>query len=245
MNADPSREERIRAGRAGLRAVGLWILIEFGVRDVGLAISVLVSMLTRRSLGRGGIMTANILLLGPAMLTLTVAFLRLIRREGLSWEALGYRPLRSSFLPGLIAATLAWGLNRGTGHLTRYFFGTAEGDQFIQGMKAAGLPVVIAGLLPSNGALGPIVEELAWRGYIQTHLIRGWGPRRGIVATALLFALKHVVVDLSFWRIISLVVAGLTYGIVGRRWGTTASTILHMLGNSAATVEAILKIPQA
>ncbi len=243
MTSDPSAAERNRAVRAGVSAAGLWVLIEFGVRDVGLVTSVLLAKLSGRSLGIGGLMTANILLLGPAMLILAGTFLRLIRKGGLNWEALGYRPLRSSLLPGLIAATLTWGLNHGTGHLTGYFFGTAEADQFIQGMKAAGLPVVIVGLLPSNGVLGPMVEELAWRGYIQTHLIRGWGVRRGIVATALLFALKHVVVDLSLWRIISLVVNGLTYGIVGYRWGTTASTILHVLGNSAATLE-ILEILQ-
>ncbi len=242
MTSDPSVAERNRAGRAGLHAAGLWTLIEFGVRDVGLVTSVVLAKLTGRSLGIGGIMTASVLLLGPAMLILAVVFLRLIRKKGFSWEALGYRPLRSSFLPGLIAATLAWGLNRGTHGLTEYLFGTAEGDLHTLAMKGTGLPVLIVGLLPANGVLGPMVEELAWRGYIQTHLTQGWGVRIGIVATALLFALKHVVVDLSYYRIITLVVGGFTYGIVGHRWGVTASTILHVMGNSAATSEAILEI---
>ncbi len=42
------------------------------------------------------------------------------------------------------------------------------------------------------GVLGPVAEEFLFRGLIQQGLVRRYGPRSGITATALLFAVYHL-----------------------------------------------------
>ncbi len=242
MHTDPSPAERARAARAGLAAAGLWLLIEFGIRDIAYIAIFARTIASGKTPDLRKSAIFSFMLLWPAMLALGLVFLRLSRRRGLSWSALGYRSWRMSILPGVLAAALAWGLIRGTSDLTEALFGTGMVDQFVAEAKAGGFYAMVLALLPANGVLGPVVEELAWRGYIQTCLIQGWGPRTGIAVTALLFALKHTIVDLSFYRIISLVVGGFVYGIVGYRWGTSASTVVHVLGNTEATIEVMLEI---
>ena len=242
MSANPSASERTRAVRAGLSAVGLWIVIEFGIRDVAWRAFVWAAERSGRRLGSGELMTLNAALLWPALVVLGLAFLWLKRREGLSWSALGYRPWRSAILTGIISLIVIWGLSLGASALTVHLLGTGKEQRFMDAMRAAGLPMMLVTMLPANGILGPMVEELAWRGYIQTHLIRGWGLRSGIVVTAVLFALKHVIVDFSFYRILILLAGGVALGITGYRWGTSASTIAHVLLNSLATVSAMLEI---
>lgn len=242
MSANQSASERVRAIRVGLTGAGLWLLIEFGIRDIGLVAILGLALITGRQLDLGQLMIGNIVLLWPAMLVAGLVFLRIIRQRGLTSGSLGYRPWRSAILPGLIAAAIAWGLIYAIHDLSEHVFGTRDVDQFMQAEKAAGLPIMIVGLLPANGVFGPVVEELAWRGYIQPHLIRGWGPRVGIAVTALLFALKHVIVDLSYSRVFALLPGSFLLGVVGYRWGTSASTIAHVVLNSLATVSAILEI---
>lgn len=228
--------------RAGLGAAVRWSLIEFSVRDLILiAIAGLVLHFGNR-LRPGELMILNYGLLWPAMLILGLVFLRRIQREGLTWAALGYGSWRSAILPGLIGAIVALGLAFVEDPMTHKLFGTESADQFMEMRRAAGLPVGIFLLLPANGVLAPVVEELAWRGYIQTRLIRGWGSCTGIAVTVLLFALNHVVVDASFHRILGLLTGGLVLGVVGYRWGTSASTVSHVLMNSAATLIALFEI---
>lgn len=247
MNGDPamarrSRVERDRAVRAGLFAAGLWILIEFGGRDVVERGIVELVQRSGRHLGPGEFFAIGVLLTGPTLLVLGLIFLRLIRKAHLPWTALGYRPWRAAIIPAVIALVLDGVVGLGTSRVTVSLFGTRTTARFFDAMRAAGLPVAVYGLLPVNGLLGPVVEELVWRGYIQTHLVRGWGPATGIVVTAVLFALKHVIVDLSFFRIVSLLAGGLLLGILGYRWGTSASTVFHVLLNSTATLSVILEI---
>lgn len=242
LGASASAAERQRLIRAGLWTAGLWVLIEFSVRDLMLIATVGVALHSGNRLQPGALMVLSFGLLWPAMLILGLVFLRRIQREGLSWAALGYRSWRSAILPGLIGAIVLLGLSFVEDSMTHKLFGTELDDRFTEMTKAAGLRPRIFLLLPANGVLAPMVEELAWRGYIQTRLIRGWGPSTGIAVTAALFALKHVIVDFSFHRIISLVPGGLLLGVVGYRCGTSASTVLHVLANFTATLGAILEI---
>jgi membrane protease YdiL (CAAX protease family) len=55
-------------------------------------------------------------------------------------------------------------------------FGDVQGD----GLRTAGLLIVV------------VFEELVWRGLVQTQCVQAWGPRKGVPAAAMLFALAHL-----------------------------------------------------
>jgi hypothetical protein len=61
-------------------------------------------------------------------------------------------------------------------------------DHMLQGLSAPGavLAVLLLGLLPG------LVEELLFRGYIQSRLVARWGAGWGIFCTALMFGISHL-----------------------------------------------------
>lgn len=240
VTTDPSPVGRRRVVRAGLSGAGLWVLIEFAART-GLGWAVLrLARLVGRGPGLGETYLLSAALMWPAVIILGIVFYRRVRREGLTWAELGYRSGRSAITAGLIAGAVFLGLGV-VSYIDAYLFGRGEAERYKQAMLAAG-PVAELILLPVNGILGPAVEELAWRGYVQTHLVWGWGPRTGIVVTSLLFAAKHNLVDLSLGRSIGLLVGALLLGIVGYRWGTVASTIAHVVANFISTLALLLDV---
>lgn len=93
-------------------------------------------------------------------------------------------------------------------------------------------------LIIANGVIVPITEELAWRGIIQTALTRSYGTYAAIGITALAFVLKHVLVDLSasLPRVTSLILLALILCSLRARYGTTSSTVAHLLMNGLSTV---------
>lgn len=97
---------------------------------------------------------------------------------------------------------------------------------------------VVGALLLINGILVPIIEELAWRGVIQTALMQSYGTVVGSVLTAAAFVLKHVIVDWGepWFRLVSLIVLALLFCGLRVRFGTASSTITHIGVNSIATV---------
>ncbi|SFR86355.1 CAAX protease self-immunity [Halomicrobium zhouii] len=105
-----------------------------------------------------------------------------------------------------------------------------------------GLPTwVLVAFLLGNGIVVPITEELAWRGVIQTALTESYGTYAAVVVTALAFAGKHLVVDLAAppARVASLVVLAFVLCGLRARWGTTASTVTHLLANFLATASLV------
>lgn len=101
-----------------------------------------------------------------------------------------------------------------------------------------GLPLWAMGaFLLANGVLVPIIEELAWRGVIQTALMESYGVVIGSLLTAAAFVLKHVIVDWgeSWVRLAALIILALLFCGLRARLGTTSSTICHIGVNSIAT----------
>lgn len=100
-------------------------------------------------------------------------------------------------------------------------------------------PLSIAALLVVNGVVIPLAEERLWRGLIQPRLFGVWGLRPALFVTAVLFSLKHAVVDTSLGRLIAISAGGLVLGIVahraggsdGGRDGWQTSAVSHMLAN--------------
>jgi len=106
-----------------------------------------------------------------------------------------------------------------------------------------GVPTwVLVVFLAGNGIVVPIAEELAWRGVIQTALTESYGTYVAVVVTALAFAGKHLVVDLAAppVRVTSLLVLAFVLCSLRARWGTTASTVSHLLANFLATASLVL-----
>lgn len=82
--------------------------------------------------------------------------------------------------------------------------------------------------------VGPVCEEIAFRGFLMPLLVRSMGALLGIVLSALPFALLHGPQYAWSWRHIALItVAGAAFGYVRYRSGSTASAaIVHAAYNT-------------
>jgi membrane protease YdiL (CAAX protease family) len=82
--------------------------------------------------------------------------------------------------------------------------------------------------------LGPLCEELVFRGFLQPLLVRSLGPVAGILAAAIPFGLLHIPEYGNSWR------HGLVIGLAGAAFGwmrhwtgsTKASTVMHASYNA-------------
>jgi hypothetical protein len=92
--------------------------------------------------------------------------------------------------------------------------------------------IILVGLAAAT--VGPLCEELAFRGFVQPILVRWLGPVPGIILTALPFALLHGPEYAWSWRHVLLIaVAGCAFGLIRYRTGSTASSaIAHAAYNS-------------
>ncbi len=75
--------------------------------------------------------------------------------------------------------------------------------------------------------LGPILEELAWRGLLQSSLNR-FGYRFAIIFSSLAFALMHHDIEQG----IAAFCTGVFFAIVRKNYGLIMSIILHIVNNS-------------
>lgn len=106
-------------------------------------------------------------------------------------------------------------------------------------------PILVpASLLLVNGLVIPFVEERLWRGLIQPRLGAALGAVPGLVLTAILFSLKHALVDAALLRLVTLTAFGLVLGLLAARQGWRAAALAHALTNTAATVLALLAAGQ-
>lgn len=96
--------------------------------------------------------------------------------------------------------------------------------------------------LAVNGLLVPVTEELAWRGVVQTALAEAYGMSLAVVATAVPFVLKHLVVDLAVtpFRLTSLTVLAFVFCGLRARYGTASSTVAHVALNLVTTATLVL-----
>lgn len=75
--------------------------------------------------------------------------------------------------------------------------------------------------------IGPLCEELAFRGFLMPLVIRSWGVWAGILITALPFALLHgPQYSWSWQHIVLLVLAGAAFGRVRQITGSTAAAVM-------------------
>jgi membrane protease YdiL (CAAX protease family) len=214
------------AAQTGLYGALIWLSIETTVRAAG-------------SLGLGRVLD-NVV--AGDMLAVMVGMPLAAWVIALYGQHRGVRPRDWGYTwsPARLAVGVAGGLL-----ILALMWGTALVDEVLWGGTGVLPPAMVEGLragawvsllmLAVNGLIVPASEELAWRGVIQTAFGRAWGPLVGLLLTAIVFALKHVVVDGSVARVTTLLMIGLVVGAVRFRWGTGASTIAHMVANLGAT----------
>jgi membrane protease YdiL (CAAX protease family) len=78
-----------------------------------------------------------------------------------------------------------------------------------------------------TGLVAAVVEEAAYRGYLQSCLERLWGPRLAIVMIAAVFTLAHLPAAWSYPVVlISIFVAGILFGSAAAIFGSILSCVL-------------------
>lgn len=186
-----------------------WLIAVLAVRLSGVA-------------GKG----AQTLILQTAViaLLLLVLYLLVAARYGKPfWRSLGWqRPVRGVWwcaASGPVLAVVAGAL----GVVLR----APELPDPVKGLVTG--PIALAIVMLFVVALGPIYEELFFRGFLYPLLAKSFGAAAGIVLTALPFALLHGSQYQWAWQQVALVgLAGAAFGFVRYRTGSTAaSTILH------------------
>ena len=85
--------------------------------------------------------------------------------------------------------------------------------------------------------LGPMVEELVFRGFLFPLLARSLGPWPGVIATAIPFALLHGVQNEWTWQLlVPIGLAGVVFGAVRQVTGSTVAAMLVHVGYNSTAV---------
>lgn len=160
-----------------------------------------------------------------------LAALRL-RRRGLLQERLA--PRRGDLTLGALLAAVGWGVARG-GQLLLAAPDSHQEGWIIRLYVQIGEPAMSA-TFEAGFALLLVasLEEVAWRGGVQEALIDGFGPRRGWLAAAVLYALAHAP---TAWRLavtglgpnplllVAALAGGLVWGFLAMKSGRVAPSI--------------------
>lgn len=139
------------------------------------------------------------------------------------WESLAWRfPYRGAWLSIVVGPLLAI-LVSAAGVLLRAPVVQLPFDEMIRSRFS----IVLLGVFVST--IGPVCEELAFRGFLMPLLVRSLGMWPGIVLAAVPFALLHGPQYSWSWQHILLVaVAGTVFGWVRHKSGSTAaSAVIH------------------
>ncbi len=83
-------------------------------------------------------------------------------------------------------------------------------------------------------SLGPIIEELLFRGFLQPVLVESFGVLYGILATSILFGAMHLMQNAFLWQSgVLITLVGFVLGVVRHISGSTrASAITHVSYNA-------------
>jgi hypothetical protein len=101
-----------------------------------------------------------------------------------AFKLLGFRPTRPRFVLVGIAGTLAVGFAAG--------LLVQEAEWLQQMVEMVREPGQLVATLVTVGGLGPLAEEVVFRGLLFAWLERRWGPRVAVVGSAVAFAAAHM-----------------------------------------------------
>jgi membrane protease YdiL (CAAX protease family) len=97
-------------------------------------------------------------------------------------------------------------------------------------------------VLLSVTALGPITEEVLFRGYLQSGAVGLLGRRTGVVVVAIAFGLVHV--NVGWYAFLPITALGLFFGWLRERTGGLAAPILAHCLHNALTVATVIAAPE-
>jgi uncharacterized protein len=143
------------------------------------------------------------------------------------WGSLGWvRPLEKIGRHVLLGVLLAFALAIGG-----LFLKAPEIEMPMMRLLSDRFSLVLVGLAAAT--VGPLCEELAFRGFILPLLVRSMGTVLGIILTTVPFALLHGPQYAWSWRhLLFIVLAGAVFGLVRLRTGSTAAaTVVHAAYN--------------
>lgn len=232
-DGDPTARGRDAIGPAtvGLVGIGGWIAGELLLRRGGVP-------LLAEPLGTAG--GADMLLVGLGFPLLAAGIALVGFRGGIARTDWGYDWSHRALLAGV------------GGILVYYVAIIASALVYVAVVGMPSVPVPTVGtaqprwvgavFLVANGMVVPIAEELAWRGVVQTSLVRRFGPEIGIAVTAAAFVAKHLLVDMAAptFRVVSLVVLAVVFSLLRHRYGTGSSTVAHLGVNLTASASVVL-----
>lgn len=143
------------------------------------------------------------------------------------WESLGWvRPLERLGRYALLGVLLAFVVA-----IAGLFLKAPDIEMPMMRLLSDRVSLILVGLAAAT--LGPLCEELAFRGFILPLLVRSMGVVLGILATTLPFALLHGPQYAWSWRhLLFIVLAGASFGLLRLRTGSTAAaTVMHAAYN--------------
>ncbi|HWB85914.1 MAG TPA: CPBP family intramembrane glutamic endopeptidase [Bryobacteraceae bacterium] len=144
------------------------------------------------------------------------------------WRSLGWvdshMPVLQLVIYGMLAAFAV--------ALASTFLKMPETDTPMKELLSDRTSMILIGIF--GVTVGPLCEELAFRGFLQPLLVRSLGVVPGIVGAAIPFGLLHLQEYGYSWRHALLIAAaGAAFGWVRHRTGSTrASTIMHAAYNA-------------
>lgn len=143
------------------------------------------------------------------------------------WESLGWKRIP---LPPLWVAGAGWLAALAVNFLA-YVVRTPNTSNPLTDMMQDRASMILIGLF--GVTLGPLAEELIFRGFLQPLLVRSMGTVAGILVAAIPFGLLHFSEYGNSWRHAVLISgAGAAFGWMRHRAGSTkASTLMHSAYN--------------
>ena len=165
--------------------------------------------------------------LGYALLFAALTVILRLEYERPFWRSLGWRWPKFP-LPAIVASGIALAFAIGIlGALLKTPEVAGPMKELLTGRSSL-IVVVIFGV-----TLGPLCEELAFRGFIQPLLIRSLGAAPGILLSALAFGLLHLPQNDFAWQYgVLITLTGIAFGWM--RWissSTLGSTVMHCAYN--------------
>ena len=239
------------------------LAVPWGPRDVALAVAALIGVFVASSMllalmvastaGLSEEVAADPLAaVTPGMLLATTVVLQAgtfgvalgfgPMRYGLSWRALGFRPMPMGALLRWAAPAMA--LNLAVGALYVSLVENAApvlvppdlAEQLGFGERMSGATMLAAYLVV--GIFAPLSEEAFDRGFVFAGLVGKWGKWPAIFASAALFAVAHM----SFGLLIPVFISGVVFAWLYWRTGSLWPGLLaHMGQNSLAFALAVLQ----
>jgi membrane protease YdiL (CAAX protease family) len=154
--------------------------------------------------------------------------LLLFRYERPFWQSLGWRPISFTAAAGAILAGPALVISIG---LLQFVLRAPEIEPPFEQMLGSSGTIVLFGILAV--ILGPVAEELAFRGFLMPLLMRSLGAVGGIVVTGVIFGSIHGYEYQWSWQYMLLIsLVGCIFGWARyRTQSTLASAIMHSTFN--------------